>query len=219
MTGRMLAMAAAAVIAAMTLAGCAGGSAPTGSPSETASSSPDAGAEGPSSSAPPAPQPSTETVEFSIPACADQLDLSVVQANFSANAEFIGELLPEELGGVMAGPVAETALSEATQKHGCVWGVPQSDGGFTVVVAELPSASRDTLTAELAASSFTGSLIGTSPAYTWEREDAIGTITTVYAFASPVWVTVTGAGTAGSQTPIAADVLDHLRAFYPALGD
>ena len=100
--------------------------------------------------------------------------LAVAQAQFGADAQFIAELGPTEFAGIMAGPVAETALTEATQKIGCIWGIPQSDGAFTVVVAALPQASRDTLTTALGTSVFTGTLIGTAPAYTWERDDALG---------------------------------------------
>jgi hypothetical protein len=214
---RFLLWAPVAVLSAALL-GCtpAGESDPTpsASASATSSPSPDATSDGPPMTEPPAAEIDLEAL-----ACTDLLDLAIAQSNFGADAQFIADLGPGEFTGIMAGPVAETALTEATQRIGCIWGIPQSDGAFTVVVAALPQASRDTLTTALGSSTFTGSLIGTSPAYTWERDDALGTVTTVYAFASPLWVTVTGSGTTGSQTEITTDVLDHLRALYPSLGD
>lgn len=198
------------------LVGCTPVSQPDPTPSASASTepSPDATSDGPPMTEAPA-----EEIDLDALACTDLLDLAVAQAQFGADAQFIAELGPTEFAGIMAGPVAETALTEATQKIGCIWGIPQSDGAFTVVVAALPQASRDTLTTALGTSVFTGTLIGTAPAYTWERDDALGMFTTVYAFASPLWVTVNGAGTTSSQTEITGDVLSHLRTLYPSLGD
>ena len=207
-------------VAALSIAlvGCtpSGDPDPTPSASDTASTepSPDATSDGPPMTEPPA-----DEIDLDALACTDLLDVAVARAQFGPDAQFIAQLDPGELTGIMAGPGAETALTEATQTIGCIWGIPQSDGAFTVVVAALPQASRDTLTTALGSSVFTGSLLGTSPAYTWERDDALGVFTTVYAFASPLWVTVTGAGTTSSQTEITGDVLDHLRALYPGLGD
>lgn len=186
---------------------------PSASPSTSgeASASPSADSGGDATSAP---------VAFSIPLeCADWLDLSVVQANFAADSQLIEAMPPEDLAGLLPGPVAEAALAEATQKRGCLWGVPQSDGGFIVIMAELPAASRTTLTDALDTSAFVATTIGSSPAYVLEDENEIGTVTTVYAFADPAWVAITGSGTTASQTPIMADILDHLRALYPSLGN
>ena len=198
------------------LVGCTPASQPDPTPSASASTepSPDGTSDGPPMTEAPA-----EEIDLDALACTGLLDLAVAQAQFGADAQFIAELGPTEFAGIMAGPVAETALTEATQKIGCIWGIPQSDGAFTVVVAALPQASRDTLTTALGTSVFTGTLIGTAPAYTWERDDALGMFTTVYAFASPLWVTVNGAGTTSSQTEITGDVLSHLRTLYPSLGD
>lgn len=215
--GRIVVWTAVAALTAA-LVGCtpSGQADPTPSDSASASTLPSPSA---ASDDPPVTDAPVDEIDLESLACTDLLDLAVVQAQFAADAEFIAQLGPGEFTGIMAGPVAETALTEAPQTIGCVWGVPQSDGAFTVVVAALSQSSRDALTTALGSSVFTGSLIGTAPAYTWEREDALGLLTTVYAFASPLWVTVTGAGTTGSQTEITADVLDHLRAIYPSLGD
>ncbi|WP_292707193.1 hypothetical protein [Microbacterium sp. 67-17] len=198
------------------LVGCAPASEtdPTPSASVSTAPSPDATSDGP-----PVTDPPVDEIDLDALVCTDLLDLAVAQAQFGADAQFIAELGPGEFAGIMAGPIAENALSEATQQIGCIWGIPQSDGAFTVVVAALPQASRDTLTTALGSSVFTGTLIGTAPAYTWERDDALGMFTTVYAFASPLWVTVTGSGTTSSQTEITGDVLNHLRTIYPSLGN
>lgn len=209
---------AGAVALSVALVGCTPAVEPDPRPSDAASESaspaPDATSDGPPTTEAPAAE-----IDLDALACTDLLDLAVAQAQFGADAQFIAQLGPGEFTGIMAGPVAETALTEAMQTIGCIWGIPQSDGAFTVVVAALPQASRDTFTTALGSSVFTGTLIGTAPAYTWERDDALGLFTTVYAFASPLWVTVSGAGTTSSQTEITGDVLEHLRAIYPGLGD
>jgi hypothetical protein len=216
MMGRPTPLWAGVVALSVALVGCTPAPEPEPTPSASASTapSPDATSDGPPTTDPPA-----DEIDLDALACTDLLDLAVAQAQFGADAQFIAELGPAEFTGIMAGPVAENALTEATQKIGCIWGIPQSDGAFTVVVAALPQASRDTLTTALGSSVFTGTLIGTAPAYTWERDDALGMFTTVYAFASPLWVTVNGAGTTSSQTEITGDVLSHLRTLYPSLGD
>ncbi|MCY7413656.1 MAG: hypothetical protein LH471_11580 [Salinibacterium sp.] len=138
--GRTLVIMPAALVV-IVLAGCAPAAvAPSGSPSPSASVEASAT---PTPDAPPEP--------FAISECETMLPLILAQQVFSANTEFFGEFPVAEFGGRFAVPEIQAALSSAPQARLCRWGLPRSDGLFSLVVAELPAGEQGTVIGGLTA--------------------------------------------------------------------
>lgn len=190
------------------------GSVPSASPMPTASPSPTS-----TTPATPTPTPTASTdpgtpSRVVLPACANLLPLSTVHALFGDAAE------PLDAGGSaadrMPGPRAAEAARSARQTVVCSWGIPFSDGGFSVVAAELSTASRDSLLASLrGASSYRATRIDGATAFTHSEESEFGTIGVVYVFEGRVWITVTGTLTIDTGREFAASALDAVRAANP----
>lgn len=212
------AFAAALVGAALVLSACVPEPAPSASPSAeptqttpaasptpTASPTPEPGAE-PTPSASPTAQPSALT----IPDCDDLLPLPVVQGQFP-NA------VPIETGAdpadAMAGPAATAAVRAAAQAEICTWGIPASDGGFNVIVAELAERARDDLIGALrGAGTFTEGSVGGGVSFSREIDTELGITTVTYVFDDRVWVTVNGTLHLDSSRQLAAAALESVRA-------
>ncbi|GAA1701902.1 hypothetical protein GCM10009808_19840 [Microbacterium sediminicola] len=207
MTKKIVLAGGGAAAALLLLAGCT-----TPTPEPTATTEPTTS---PSATVAPTVEPTSDAIV--LPACEDMLDLAVVQTNFGANAQFLDVVADGDLTSLLPGPAAQTALDAAVSREGCLWGIPNSDGAFFVIVADIPLSARDTLVSALGSSDFSETVIGSAPAFVWERDDEMGTLTTVYVFADPIWVTVTGAGTTASQTAIAEDVVMDMRDLFPAI--
>lgn len=150
--------------------------------------------------------------------CPQLLDVSTAQTYFSSSAQFIDELSTADALGFLPGPVAQNALNQSTQVRACLWGIPQSDGGFAVIVAELPAAEKATLVTALGSSAFTETSISGTPSWVWMRETEVDLQTTAYMFIDPFWITVSGSGSSDAQPWIAEAVADKMRALYPSLG-
>lgn len=176
---------------------------PSGSPTPSPSATP-------GGDATPSASPSAEPEALEIPGCDDLIPLPVVQAHFP-NA------VPIESGAdpadVMAGPAATTAVRAAVQAEICTWGIPASDGGFNVIVAELTESARDGLVAELrGAGTFTEGAVGGGVSFSREIDTELGITTVTYVFDDRVWVTVNGTLHLDSSRQLAAAALEGVRA-------
>ncbi|WP_425839556.1 hypothetical protein [Microbacterium sp. PA5] len=176
---------------------------PTATPSPTATTTPS-----------PTPSP-TATAGASdravLPSCGTLLPLSTVHALFGDAAE------PLDAGGSaadhMPGPLAAETAARAVQSEVCSWGIPFSDGGFSVVAAELTTAARDRLVSSLrTAASYRATTIAGATAFTHSEESEFGTIAVVYVFTGRVWITVTGTLTVETGSEFAGSALDAVRA-------
>ena len=198
-----LVVALAAVTVA--LAGCApSGPEPSPSPTETASGSP-------SPSATPTAEPVT------IVDCEVLLPIEQARMLFGDATEFLGERAPTESSGWF--PVAEidSTLAAASQAKACAWGVPNSDGVFTIHAVEVTEEQRTTLEAALTAAGFTSVTSGTVTAYEMTGENEVGTTAATHLFSGTVWV-MANAAALSTTGPAAASALDALRTANPTLG-
>lgn len=160
----------------------------------------------------PGPTPSSPggTSRAVLPACADLLPLSMVRALFSDAAESI------DVGGSaadhMPGPLAKRTMRGALQSNMCTWAVPFSDGGFTVITAELTRSSRDSLISGLrSAASYSERRLDGAVSFSTETETELGTSTIVYAFQDNVWIAVDGTLSLSTAREFASSALDAVR--------
>ena len=161
----------------------------------------------PSPSAPPAP------AALVIPPCETLLTLDQAKEGRSPNTVFIGEFGIDDFDSE---PWVATARHAATLTRFCVWGVPNSDAGFSVTVGELGEADRAALMSSLAADGFSSLTMGTVTGMEYEaaNDDDIGG---THLFAGNVWIHVPGFRPS-STGRIAGLVLDSMRTANPALG-
>ena len=200
---RTLAIVPAALVL-IALAGCVPAAVePSGAPSPSASAEPSA-----------TPTPDAAPEPFAISDCETMLPLILAQQVFSANTEFFGEFPVAEFGGRFAVPELQTALVGAPQARLCRWGVPSSDGSFSLVVAELAASEQGTVIGALTAAGFASSTSGAETILRLEQEGAVSLNAQTHIFTGDVWVLVDG--TSGELTDtVSGFALDVLRAANP----
>lgn len=214
----------AILLLSMGLAGCAGpeSAEPTATvtappttaetPAETPPETPVA-TPSPDTTAPaePSDPPSSALV---IPDCDDLLTLPTARSVLGDDTQAIPPTASAM--DVIPGPVAVGAVRTAAQSSICLWGIPNSDGGFHVVVAELSDDARDDLIAALrSAGTFTESVIDGAPAFTRDLSNEIGTTSVAYVFDGPSWVTAVGSLGVGGAQIVAGEVLDAVQTANP----
>ncbi|MFT4280330.1 hypothetical protein [Microbacterium sp.] len=226
------AVVAAALALALVLGGCVpepapspSGSAPQPSPSSPgASTAPAPTPSGTPTPAPtptptsspttaPAPTPTTSpgaAAPVIIPKCATLLPLSTVHALFGDAAE------PIDVSGSpadhMPGPLAAATVRGARQATMCTWAIPFSDGGFTVITAEISGSAREKLVAGLRSSSrYTERSLDGQVSFSQHSESDLGTTSTVYVFVGNVWITVDGTLSVKTAREFAGSAADAIR--------
>jgi len=195
-----------ATLVLIALAGCVPAAVePSGAPSPSASAE---------ASATPTPDAAPEP--FAISDCETMLPLILAQQVFSANTEFFGESPAAEFGGRFAVPEIQAALNAARQSRLCRWGVPNSDGAFALVVAELAAPEQATVIGALTAAGFASSTSGPETMLRLEQEGVVSLEAQTHIFTGDVWVLVDG--TSGELTDtVSGFALDVLRAANPTL--
>ncbi len=144
------------------------------------------------------------------------LPLILARQVFSANTEFLGESAAADFGGRFAVPEIQAALISAPQSRLCRWGVPNSDGTFALVVAELPAAEQVGVIAALTAAGFASATSGTETMLRLEQEGVVSLEAQTHIFTGEVWILVDG--TSGELTDtVSGFALDVLRAANPTL--
>lgn len=87
------------------------------------------------------------------------------------------------------GPSAKSAIGQATRTQFCLWGMPNSDGISSFLIAELPDAPREEFLRELRASDFAESSLAGSPVFTWQNPEVkYGPATNWYGFSGNMLV-------------------------------
>jgi hypothetical protein len=193
-----------AVVTLALLAGCAGPApsdtpGPSGTPPESAS---------PSATPEPAP--------LGIPGCDALLPLVLAQDLFSENTEAFGELATIQFD-VFGVPEAADVLAAAAQSRFCGWGVPNSDGAFTLLVAEITPADRSLVEAALPAAGFSAVTMGTVTGYDAERDGEVSTLATTLLFTGDVMIVCNGTSL-DLTGAVTGSALDALRTANPTLG-
>lgn len=169
-----------------------------------------------SATASPTPTPTPEPVALELPGCEELLTIEEARALFSANTEFLGEGPGSDFSGRFEIPEIAAAIAGSAQSRSCWWGVPNSDGSFSLLVAEIAAADRTALTAALTAEGFASSTAGPVTTFELERDGMVSTESATHLFTGDVWILSDGTGLAVSG-PVAVSALDAIRAANPAL--
>lgn len=163
----------------------------------------------------PTPTPTPTPAGLVVPGCDALLTLDQAKADFNNDrVEFIGEFGVDDFDP--ASTAARAAQQAAAPVRFCVWGIPNSDGGFSVTVGALASVDRDALIASLSASGYSSVTQGTITAMEYtpvDESESGGT----HLFTGDVWIFVPGFRTAFTGT-VAGQVLDSMRTANPTLG-
>jgi hypothetical protein len=199
----MRAFVSVAAVLLVVLAGCA--------PAPPASPEP--------STAPPetaTPTATPEPAPLGIPECETLLPLALAQDHFSQNTEFLGEYPAGEFG-VDGVPEVAAAVAGASQSRYCVWGVPNSDGAFGLLVAEVSAEGRAAVEAALPAAGFSAVTMGTVTGYDAEREGEVSTLADTLLFTGDVMIVCSGTSLDLTGV-VTGSALDALRTANPTLG-
>ncbi|MDP3209413.1 MAG: hypothetical protein Q8M65_09725, partial [Rhodoglobus sp.] len=196
---------AAAALTAL-LAGCGPTPAPT--PPATADSTP-------AESSTPAPDPAAEPLN--IPTCETLLPIALAQSAFGGSTAFLSENVPTDYYPWYQLPAVNAAMSGVTVARSCTWGVPNSDGAFSLLVAEIDPGTRASIEAALTADGFTSVVMGTVTAREGEREGDFQLEAETHLFTGNVWILVDDGSLSVSGT-VAGSALDALRTANPTLG-
>lgn len=186
---------------ALLLVGCTPGPAPSASPSGPPSATP---------SATPEPAP------LGIPGCDTLLPLATARDLFSDSTESFGELATLQFG-VFGVPEAAAALAGASQSRFCGWGVPNSDGAFTLLVAEVTAADRTAVETALTTAGFSAVTMGTVTGYDAERDGEVSTLADTLLFTGDVMIVCNGTSL-DLTGAVTGSALDALRTANPTLG-
>jgi hypothetical protein len=194
----------ASVVVLVALAGCAAEPpAPTPTPTTSAT------AVKPT----PKPTPTTTLPPLAIPDCETLLPLASAKALFGANTEFLGETPAGEYVGRLGVPSEPVVLSTASPARACRWGVPNSDGVFSVVVAGITDAEQATLQAELLTKGYAETSPGT---FQLAAEGEASSLGTTQLFSGDSWI-IADMTTLDSSAAVAGSALDALRTANPDL--
>ena len=186
------------------LAGCA-----AEPPAPTPTATPTASAVKPT----PKPTPTVTLPPLAIPDCETLLPLATAKALFGANTEFVGETPAGEYVGRLGVASEPVVLSTASPTRACRWGVPNSDGAFSVVVAGITDAEQATLQSELLAKGYAETSPGT---FQLAADGDVSSLGTTQLFSGDSWI-VADMTTLDSSAAVASSALDALRTANPDL--
>ena len=165
----------------------------------------------------PKPTPSISVEPLAIPDCETMVSLATAKDLFSENTEFLGEQPAGEFTGRLTVPSIAVVLSAASPARACLWGIPQSDGLFELVVAGITDAQRATLQGDFTAAGYAETTMGTVTAFELAGENEVGSVGTTHLFTGDVWIVCDGSSLGLSGSVVGA-ALDALRTANPALG-
>lgn len=206
MRGRVL-MGAAAL--ALLLAGCTPAAeppTPEASPSVT---------ESPTATPEPTTEPAVEPL--TVPECETMVPLAYAVEQFGGSTAYFGELTAADYVFRMTVPGAPEALTSAEVFRGCSWGVPNSDGFFSLAVASVTPDIYGSLQSALAEAGFSGVTTGELAWWELEAEGAVSTVGATYILTEDVMIVCDGTGIELTGA-IAGKALDAIRTANPALG-
>ncbi|GAA1212151.1 hypothetical protein GCM10009655_09210 [Rhodoglobus aureus] len=148
-----------------------------------------------------------------IPGCETLLPLTTAKSLFSPATEVLGDtdsvpIIGDELSEV------ETAISDASITKNCIWGIPNSDGFFSLTIADINDTDAANLKAALLSSGYLGATSGGATALELSAENKIGTIATTHYLVGDLWISVTGTSL-DFTTDIADRALDEIRTANP----
>ena len=164
----------------------------------------------------------TETADpvvetLTIPDCETLVPLALAKSTFADSTEFLGELVPTEYYPWWQVPAVNAAISGVTVARSCWWGIPNSDGAFSLLVAEIDPATRASLEAALDGEGFSPLFLGTVGGREAGRDGDNGYEAETHLFAGDLWILSDNHSMEGTAA-ISDSALEALRAANPTLG-
>ena len=145
------------------------------------------------------------------------LPLALAQSLFSPTTQFLGEVSAPDYGGRFDIPAIHAAQLGSVQSTLCHWGVPNSDGSFALVVAEIGAPDRASLISALGGAGFSSVTTGTVTTLELERDGVVSTESGTHLFTGDLWIWCDGTGL-GVSGPVAASALAAARLANPSRG-
>lgn len=161
------------------------------------------------------PEPVVETL--TIPDCETLVPLALAKSSFAESTEFLGEGVPTEYYPWWQVPTVNSAISGVTLARSCWWGIPNSDGGFNLLVAEIDPATRTSLEDTLITEGFYPLFLGTVSGREAGRDGDNGYEAETHLFTGDVWILTDNHSVEGAAA-IADSALDAMRTANPTLG-
>lgn len=165
----------------------------------------------------PTPSPDPVATPLTIPDCETLLPIALARSAFADSTEFLGENIATDYYPWYQLPAVTTAISGVTNARACWWGVPNSDGSFSLLVAEIDPATRASIEAALTAEGFSSVSMGTVAAREAEREGVFSLEAETHLFTGDVWI-LADDGTLAVSGIVTGSALDALRTANPTLG-
>lgn len=164
---------------------------------------------------PPTADPVAEPL--TIPDCETLLPIALARSAFAESTEFLEETVPTEYYPWFQIPAVNAAIAGVTVARSCWWGIPNSDGSFFMIVAEIDPATRASVEAALTAEGFSSVEMGTLTARENGREGGVGYEAETHLFTGNVWI-LADDGDLSVSGIVAGSALDALRFANPSLG-
>jgi len=141
------------------------------------------------------------------------LPLSSAKSLFSDSTQVLGDEDSVPIRGDEL-PEISTAASNASIAKNCVWGVPNSDGAFSLTVTDITDTDAANLTAALLASGFLGATSGGITTLELSGENMVGTTADTHYLVGDLWIHATGTSLS-LTTDVANGALDEVRLANP----
>ena len=161
--------------------------------------------------------PTAEPAALSIPDCETLLPIALAKSAFAESTEFLDETVPTEYYPWFQIPAVNTAIASVTVARSCWWGIPNSDGSFFLLVAEITPETRASIETALTAEGFSSVSMATVTGRENEREGGVGYEAETHLFTGDVWI-LADDGTLDVSGIVAGSALDALRTANPTLG-
>lgn len=161
----------------------------------------------------PTPDPVVEPL--TIPDCTTLLTEVKAQSIFDPATVFLEEVVPTAYTPWFESAPVQAAISGVTNASACWFGIPESDGSFFFMVAEIDATTRTQIEAGLDAEGFSSVAMGTVTARELGVPDNYQAET--HLFTGDVWI-ISDGPTLEITGGVAGAVLDSMRTANPTLG-
>ena len=197
-----------AATAVLLLTGCGPTPEPTPTASPIATSTP---VETVAPTADPVVEPLT------IPDCETLVPLALAKSSFAESTVFLGEEVPTAYYPWWQVPAVNSAISGVTVARSCWWGIPNSDGSFNLLVAEIDAATRASLEDALLTEGFSPLFLGSVSGREAGRNAEGGYEAETHLFTGNVWILSDNHSMDGTAA-VSDSALEAMRAANPTLG-
>lgn len=164
----------------------------------------------------------TETADpaaesLTIPDCETLVPLALAKSSFAESTVFLGEEEPTEYYTWWQVPAVNSAIAGVTVARSCWWGIPNSDGSFNLLVAEIDPATRTSLEDALTAEGFYPLFLGSVSGREAGRDGDNGYEAETHLFTGNVWILSDNHSMDGTAA-VSDSALEAMRAANPTLG-